>query len=224
MAVSHRRRHPLVTLVVAAAAAAGGGAWEPLPPRNASSAPSPDLLGSVAITVLMGDQGSANATVSAARFLASAYLNEAPHRLLAAASSLAADFAEDSSAEGGISGEPMLRVERCWDGACARLSPSSTCRLEAAFACAHAKFRGGSSRFSGGGSSSISGGGGPARGGPRWFLFTAPGVFWHAEGLAAELARVEKLLQPAVGNTRPGYPRSAHAHAPLRRVFRRQFS
>lgn len=65
----------------------------------------------------------------------------------------------------------------CWDARCAASPSSSTCRLEAAFGCAAEAYAA---------SSEV-----------EWFVFTVQNVFWHAEGLASELARAEALLAPA---------------------------
>lgn len=134
---------------------------------NASS-----LLLRVAFIVLLDDDATdtipakwkeiAPASSSAAGALSlSAWLGEFPHRSLYASKA-----------------DPALGIQAgCWDASCAALPTSSTCRLEAALACAAAAYA--------------------PHPEVEWFIFTVRNVFWHAEGLAAELARAEALLAPA---------------------------
>ncbi len=65
----------------------------------------------------------------------------------------------------------------CWNASCAARGPTSPCRLEASLGCALRRF----DRVPD----------------VAWFVFSTSDTFWHAEGLAAELARAELLLAPA---------------------------
>ena len=73
--------------------------------------------------------------------------------------------------------QPLGIQGGCWDAHCAASPPSSTCRLEAVLACTSEAYA--------------------ASPEVEWFVFTVQNVFWHAEGLANELARAEALLAPA---------------------------
>ena len=65
----------------------------------------------------------------------------------------------------------------CWNTTCATASVHAPCRLENALRCTAERFRG--------------------RLAARWYVFTSEGVWWHAEGLLAELERAAALLAPA---------------------------
>jgi hypothetical protein len=131
------------------------------------------LLLRVAFIVLLDDaatdtipakwkETAAAASSSAAGALAlSTWLGEYSHRSL---------YASEANPTLGI-------VAGCWDATCAASPTASTCRLEAALACAAAAYA--------------------PHPEVEWFVFTVRNVFWHAEGLAVELARAEALLAPA---------------------------
>lgn len=120
------------------------------------------LLVTVAFAVLLDD----SQTLESGDALRTAYLSELPHSVM---------YSTMPS--------PGHYIETCWDKACAALPTSSSCRLEAAFACTLEKFAGAQREQQG-------------EQAPNWFVFTAPGVYWSSEGLAKELVRLETVLAP----------------------------